>query len=172
MYTRTPAPPSVPNPSNTPLPKIGIPRRRKESSLLLLRRRRLLTPPNCTPLSTSWCTSLLLLLLPRLLLPPGRLLALLTVHDQESQRGGQAEDHDALQDAIIEIEPVAAGHGVVLVHVVVQVIVVLGVVVLEKVIDPVAERPVLFQRCEILSVSGSRVAFRQGGTYMARLESS
>jgi hypothetical protein len=128
-------PSSMPDPSNSPLSKIRIPRPREERPILLLRR--LLVPHSPSPLSY---TALLLLPPPRLLLlAPRRLLPLLAVHDQESEKGSQAQDDDALHDAVVKVERVAAGHGVVLVEVVVEVIVVLGAVVLKKVVDPVGQ---------------------------------
>ena len=109
------------NPSGTPLPKVWIPRLREEPPFLRLR---------LLLVSSGWPSLVRLLWLPpRLLLPSGRLLPLLAVHEQENQRGGQTEDHDALHETVVvKIQFIAVRHtvSVLLVHI----IVVLRVVVL------------------------------------------
>lgn len=117
------------------------------------------------------CGPMLLLLSPcLLLLPPRRLLPLLTVHDQKDQRRRETEDGDALHDAVVKIERVAAGHGLVFVHVVVEIIVIL-VILLEKVIEPVGERPFLLDCCEARYVSSDPIDSNPlAGTYLAHLE--
>ena len=132
----------MPNPPSSPLPKIRIPRLRKEPPFLLLG---VLFAPNRSRLGD---TLLLLLLLPPslLLAPSRRLLPLLAVQNKKDERGGQRQNHNALQDTVIfKVRPIAPGHSVII-HAVVELVIVL-VVVLQEVVDPLAEGPVFRWGC-------------------------
>jgi hypothetical protein len=92
-----------------------------------LRLRLLLVSSGCPSLNASLLR--LLRLPPRLLLPSGRLLPLLAVHQQENQRGGQTENHDALhKTVVVKIQVIAVRHTVSVL--LVQIIVISGVVIL------------------------------------------
>jgi hypothetical protein len=83
--------------------------------------------------------STLLLLYPCLLFPPPRLLLpVLAVHNQEGQCGSEAKDHDTFHHAVVNVQGITARHTGIVVDLFIEVVVVLGVV-LEEVVDPLAE---------------------------------
>lgn len=128
-------------PPSRPLPKIWIARPWDKGSMLLLLLLWLRVSYSCSSWLDASLLLPLLLLLPQsgLLLTPPRclLLPLLAVHDEEHEGSGKAENDDTLHDAVVNIQRVTARH-LILVHVLVQLVIV-KVVILQKVVDPIAK---------------------------------
>lgn len=156
----------MPYTTSYPIREIWVSRRREETTIVLGWRGR-------RPTKTNNASSLLLLLS----LSPSLFctLSLLSVIDKEGKRQGQSHDDHRVDKAIIILvraimRRISTWHSVIIVIIVQSIVVV--EIVLDKVVDPLAERPVLlrFYSNQISQLSAryqlSRIAIV---SYQARL---
>ena len=153
----------MPHTTSHPLREIRIVRRREEPPIRLLARQSLLLGRYDTVVPLRLRLAIVVAAPPLLGLlhfAPVVRLALLAVVDEEGEGGGEADDDEAFEDALVEVVVVVvvvvgvgAGHAVVGEGIVVGVVVVIvgavvvGVGLFEEVGDPFAQGPFFFGFC-------------------------
>lgn len=148
-------------PSRSPLREIGVARGREQASIVL----------RCGCCHPRYCGSGIASLLLLLLLVS---LALLSVVNKERERQGEAHDDECIHEAVVIISRVvrrvSTGHGVVI-DVVVQTVVVKVAIILNEIVDPFAQGPVLLCFCAVwVSTLSSRMQSSTASTYQVHLE--
>ena len=143
-------PVSMPHTASDPLRIIRVVRRGEEASVRLLARQSLFGRDAVHGLLLLLCRVVVPLLLRFLRFSPVVRLSLLAVVDEEGEGSGQADDDEALEDAVVEfvvVVVVATRYAIrerLVVVVVVCGAVVVGVRLFEEVGNPFAEGPFFF----------------------------
>jgi len=132
-------------PPSCPLRKIRVTRRREKSPILVP------LAPLIICLLLLWLLLLWLLLSLSglLLLTSGRLLSLLAVQHQKDEGRSQTNNDETLKDAVVQVTkvPIAARH-IIVVQRVISIIWIVQHIVLQKVGNPLTQRPILGRGCD------------------------